>query len=372
MQDARITKLAEILVHFSCKVQEGEKVWIDLKGADSMLGEALAKEVFKAGGLPLIRVTDNKIQRQLLLGYTKEQLDWLGKEDAALMAQCACYIGVRGGDNAFEFSDVPDSQNKLYNHSYGHFVHELVRIPKTRWVVLRYPTPGMAQLAGMSTQAFEDYYFDVCTMDYGKMDRAMDALKARMEKADKVRITGKNTDLTFSIKGQPAIKCAGHLNIPDGEIYTSPIKDSVEGVLSYNTPSLYQGLTHENISFTFEKGKIVKATGSREALLNQILDSDEGARYIGEFAIGVNPYITTPMKDTLFDEKIAGSFHFTPGMSYDDAPNGNKSVVHWDLVMIQTPEYGGGDMYFDGELIRRDGRFVPEDLQCLNPEALKD
>ncbi len=371
MKDPRINKLADVLVNFSCKVQSGEKVWIDLKGIDNLLGEALADAVFAAGGLPYIRVTDNKIQRRLMMGYTKEQLDWLGETDAALMAQCACYIGVRGGDNAFELSDIPQEQNKLYNATYGHLVHDQVRVPRTRWVVLRYPSPGMAQMAQMSTAAFEDYYFDVCTLDYAKMDQAMDALKQRMEHTDKVRITGQGTDLRFSIKGQPAIKCAGALNIPDGEIFTAPLKHSVEGTLAYNTPSLYQGVRHENIRFTFENGKIVKATGSREDLLNQILDSDEGARYIGEFAIGVNPYITAPMLDTLFDEKIAGSFHFTPGRCYDNAYNGNASTIHWDLVCIQTPEYGGGEMWFDEVLIRKDGRFVPEDLQPLNPEHLK-
>jgi aminopeptidase len=229
----------------------------------------------------------------------------------------------------------------------------------------------MAQLAGMSTRAFEDYYFNVCTMDYARMSLAMDPLVERMQACDRVRLTGPGTSLSFSIKGQQAIKCAGELNIPDGEVFTAPVRDSAEGTLRYNTPSLFQGQTHENIAFTFKKGKIVKATGSREALLNEILDSDEGARFIGEFAIGVNPFITSPMKDTLFDEKIAGSFHFTPGRCYEEAPNGNDSVIHWDLVMIQTPEYGGGDMYFDDELIRRDGLFMPADLQGLNPEALK-
>lgn len=371
MTDPRIKKLSDVLVNFSCKVQPGEKVWIDLKGADHALGEALADAVFEAGGLPIIKLTDNRIQRRLMLGYTEPQLVWLGQEDAALMAQCAAYIGVRGGENAFELSDVPESQNSLYNRTYGKMVHDEIRVPKTRWVVLRYPTPGMAQLAGMSTQAFEDYYFNVCTMDYAGMSLAMDPLVKRMQRTDRVHITGLGTDLRFSIKGQTAIKCAGELNIPDGEVFTAPVRDSIEGTLRYNTPSLYQGLTHEDIAFTFEKGKIVRATGSREQLLNQILDSDEGARYIGEFAIGVNPYITKPMKDTLFDEKIAGSFHFTPGRCYGEAPNGNDSVIHWDLVMIQTPEYGGGEMYFDEELIRKDGLFVPQDLQGLNPEALK-
>ena len=242
---------------------------------------------------------------------------------------------------------------------------------KTKWVVLRYPNPAMAQNAGTSTEAFEKFYFDVCTLDYSKMDRAMDALRARMERADKVRLTGKGTDLTFSIKGIPAIKCAGHMNIPDGEVYTAPVKDSVNGVITYNAPTLENGIRHENVRLVFKDGKIVGATSSDTAALNAVLDTDEGARYVGEFAIGVNPYVTKPMLDILFDEKISGSIHFTPGCSYDDAFNGNKSSVHWDMVLIQTPEWGGGEIYFDGELIRKDGLFVPDDLKCLNPEALK-
>ena len=185
-----------------------------------------------------------------------------------------------------------------------------------------------------------------------------------------MRLTGKGTDLTFSIKGIPAIKCAGHMNIPDGEVYTAPVKDSVNGVITYNAPTLENGIRHEKVRLVFKDGKIIEATSSDTAALNAVLDTDEGARYVGEFAIGVNPYVTKPMLDILFDEKISGSVHFTPGCSYDDAFNGNKSSVHWDMVLIQTPEWGGGEIWFDGELIRRDGLFVTDDLKCLNPDAL--
>ncbi|MGI6695022.1 MAG: aminopeptidase [Christensenellales bacterium] len=371
MRDPRVEKLAQTLVRYSCKVKPREKVWIDLSDTGPEIGEALAQEVFLSGGLPIIRLQDTRILRRLQMGYTEEHLSFLGREDAGLMAQCACYIGVRGGFNAFENADVPEEQKRLYSRTYARMVHAEIRVPQTRWVVLRYPTPGMAQMAKMSTAAFEDYFFEVCTMNYARMSKAMDALVALMDKTDRVRLTGQGTDLRFSIRGIPAIKCAGELNIPDGEVFTAPVRDSVEGTIVFNTPSLYQGVTHEGITFTFEKGRIVQATGSDTKLLNQILDSDEGARYIGEFAIGVNPYITTPMQDTLFDEKIAGSFHFTPGRCYAEAPNGNDSVIHWDLVMIQTPEYGGGEMYFDDVLIRRDGLFVLEELKPLNPENLK-
>lgn len=291
--------------------------------------------------------------------------------DSAVMAGMDAYIGVRGGSNSSELSDVPSERMNEYMAHYWQPVHGNIRVPKTKWVILRYPSPSMAQMADMSTEAFEDFFFNVCCLDYSRMDRAMDALVALMERTDRVRIVSPGTDLSFSTKGLPAVKCAGKLNIPDGEVFTAPVRDSVNGVIAYNTPSLENGFTYTDIRFVFRDGKIVEATANDTARINKQLDIDEGARYVGEFAIGVNPYITFPMKDTLFDEKIAGSFHFTPGSCYDECDNGNKSSQHWDLVLIQTPEYGGGEMYFDDVLVRKDGRFVLSELECLNPENLK-
>ncbi|MEW8976720.1 MAG: aminopeptidase, partial [Exiguobacterium sp.] len=238
-------------------------------------------------------------------------------------------------------------------------------------VVLRFPTASMAQLANQSTEAFEDFYFDVCTLDYEKMGQAMEPLVDLMNRTDRVRLVGPGTDLSFSIKDIPAIKCAGNANIPDGEVFTAPVKDSVNGVISYNTPSPYQGFTFENVKLTFKDGKIIEATANDTDRINQVFDTDAGSRFVGEFAIGVNPFIQHPMKDILFDEKIDGSFHFTPGQAYEEAYNGNDSSVHWDLVNIQRPDYGGGEIWFDDVLIRKDGRFVLPELEVLNPENLK-
>ena len=285
------------------------------------------------------------------------------------MKQMDAYIAIRAGNNSAELSDVSEDNIKLAG-VLSRVVTDY-RVNKTKWVILRYPNNSMAQLANMSLEAFEDFYFNVCTLDYSKMSRAMDSLKALMDKTDKVRLVAQNTDLTFSIKGIPAIKCDGERNIPDGEVYTAPVRDSINGKISYNTPSEYQGFKYENISFEIENGKIVKATANNEERINNLLDTDEGARYFGEFAIGVNPFVLEPMLDILFDEKIAGSFHLTPGMAYEDANNGNKSAIHWDLVMIQRPEYGGGEIWFDDKLIRKDGMFVIDELKCLNPENLK-
>jgi aminopeptidase len=245
------------------------------------------------------------------------------------------------------------------------------RVNKTRWVVLRWPTPSMAQAAGMSTEAFENFYFDVCTMDYNKMANAMMPLHRRMLKADRVHLKSPGTDLSFSIKGIGAKTCEGKLNIPDGEVFSAPVKDSVNGTIQFNTPTIYAGTKFENVRLRFENGKVVEATSNNTKRLNEILDTDAGARYVGEFAIGFNPYIQNPMCDILFDEKIAGSLHFTPGQAYEIADNGNRSAVHWDMVLIQRKDWGGGEIWFDNELIRKDGKFLPKDLRPLNPENLK-
>jgi aminopeptidase len=237
--------------------------------------------------------------------------------------------------------------------------------------VLRWPTPSMAQAAGMSTEAFENLYFDVCTMDYARMGRAMAPLEKLMRKTDRVHLKGPGTDLTFSIKGIGAKMCKGDRNIPDGEVFSCPVKTSVNGSIQFNTPTLYSGTKFENVRLELNDGKIVKAAANNNKRLNEILDTDPGARYIGEFSLGFNPYILNPMCDILFDEKIAGSLHFTPGQAYEECNNGNRSAVHWDMVLIQRPEWGGGEVWFDGKLIRKDGIFQTKELGGLNPQNLK-
>ena len=370
--DERIKVLAHNLVNYSMEVKAGEKVYIEHYGpATQDLARQIVKEVYKVGGVPFVRYTDTRLLREVLLNCSQEQMALMGKHDAAIMSEMDCYVGIRGNDNASELSDVPAEKMNIFETYYMTPVHHKVRVPKTKWVVLRYPNNSMAQLANTSLEDFEDFYFRVCNLDYAKMGAAMQKLKDYMERTDRVRIVGPGTDLSFSIKNIPAVSCDGKCNIPDGEVYTAPVRESVNGVLTYNTPAVFQGFTYENICFRFENGKIVEATANDTERINSVLDIDEGARYIGEFSLGVNPYILKPMKDTLFDEKIMGSFHFTPGNCYEEeAPNGNHSAIHWDLVCIQTPEYGGGEIYFDDVLIRKDGRFVVKELECLNPENL--
>ena len=368
--DSRLQKLSNVLTSYSCDLKTGEKVLIDYEGECCRpLVRQLIKDAYVLGARPYVNHRDGVILREILLGATEEQIAFLNDYQLFQMQGMDAYIAVRAGENVSELADVPSEKLNMYYRLTSPTLD--YRVDKTKWVVLRYPNASMAQLAGQSQEAFEDFYFKVCTLDYKKMSKAMDPLVELMNRTDKVRITGPGTDLSFSIKDIPAVKCDGLRNIPDGEVYTAPVRESMNGVISYNTFSEEQGFTYEKICFEVENGKIVKATANDTKRINELLDTDEGARYFGEFAIGVNPYVLSPMKDTLFDEKICGSFHLTPGKCYEDAYNGNQSAVHWDLVMIQRPEYGGGEIYFDDVLVRKDGLFVLDELKGLNPENLK-
>ena len=371
MADPRHRELAKLLVEYSCEVQEGENVLIETWDVPVEFIDELIRAVYAAGGRPLLDQKYARLVRTLVKGASVESLSVIRDAELYRMKKMDAYIGVRGYSNAKEMSDLSAEQNALMSTEWFQPVHINERVPNTKWVVLRWPTPAMAQLSAMSTEAFEDYYFKVTAgVDYRKMSRAMDPAKAFLDQADQVHIIGPGTDLRFSIKGIGSVKCDGLRNIPDGEVYSCPVRDSVNGTIRYNTPSTYHGFTFQDVELTFKDGKIIKATANDTKRVNEIFDTDEGARYVGEFALGCNPYVTFPMDEILFDEKIAGSFHFTPGNAYDDTDNGNRSAVHWDLVCIQTPEKGGGEIWIDGELIRKDGVFVHPAFEGLNPENL--
>jgi len=371
--DPRTTKLADLLVNYSCGVKRGEKLLVQMSGFDALpLMEEILRIATRKGALVYYNILHDSLKRTFLKTASEDQIKAQKKYPLYLMKDMDCYIGIRGAQNIAELSDVPTQKSAWYAKHHDIPVHMKTRVPKTRWVVLRYPNNSMAQAAGRPLSAFEDFYYDVCTLDYAKMSRAMNALKRVMDKADRVQIKAPGTDLRFSIKGLESVKCDGKLNIPDGECFTAPVRDSIEGTVCFNAGSLLEGVTFGDINLTFHKGKVTKAeSGTETKKLNEVLDRDRGSRYVGEFALGFNPFIHVPMKDILFDEKIAGSFHMALGNAYYECHNGNRSALHWDLVQIQTPKMGGGEIWFDGKLIRKDGRFVPRPLQGLNPENLK-
>ncbi len=372
MSDPRYRRLAELLVNYSTRVGKGEHVLIETFDAPDEIAIELIRATRKAGGHPHVAQRSMRTMRALIESADDAGLATWAEHDLHRMKQMQVYLGIRGSMNVSEYAGIPESQMRKQAKLYAKPVHFEQRVNHTKWCVLRWPTPSMAQLAQMSTEAFENFYFDVCTLDYAKLSHAAEALRSRMSRTDTVRLKGPGeTDLSFSIKGIGVIPCCGDKNIPDGECFTAPVRNSVNGVIAFNAPTIYNGVSFDNIRLEFSAGKVIKATSTtNQDALNSILDTDEGARYVGEFAIGFNPYILKPMKDILFDEKIAGSIHFTPGNAYDDADNGNKSEIHWDMVLIQRPEYGGGTIEFDGQVIRRDGLFVDPDLKALNPDML--
>lgn len=365
--DPRYDKLAGVLTQQSTAVQPGEKVLIEVIDVPVEMTIALTCAVQKAGGLPVVTVKQSPVLRELIRGADVEGLKLIGQLEAERMEQMDAYIGIRASDNTADMSDVPW---QLYQKHWQKPVHLDIRVPDTKWVITRWP----AQKAEMSTEEFEDFFFKVTTLDYSKMETACRPLQTLMEQTDCVRIVGSGTDLSFSMKDIPVVPCTGTYNIPDGECFSAPVRDSVEGTVRFNAPAPYEGTTFSDVEFRFEAGKVVEATaGANSEKLNEILDRDEGARYLGECALGFNPYIEKPIGDILFDEKIAGSFHLALGRAYEEADNGNRSAVHWDHICIQTPEpeYGGGRIYFDDVLIRENGEFVVPELEPLNPENLK-
>lgn len=370
MEDPRIRKFAQYLIHKAVCLKAGEKILIELHGHETALAKALIEEAYKASGQPFFQMYDYVLQGALIEGANEQHMKDIAAYELERMRDMDAYIDIRATENVNVWNRISDTQMALYRKEYWGPIHLQERCTNTRWSVMRYPNDAMAQLAGMSTEEYENFYFKACLLDYEKMGKAMLNLVELMERTDRVHITAPDTDLRFSIKGMPAIADSGHNNLPDGEVYTAPVKDSVNGFIRYSAGSPYDGFVFSDIRLEFRDGKIVSARANDSERINRIFDTDDGARYIGEFALGVNPVITKPMHDILFDEKICGSFHFTPGNSYDNCDNGNRSAVHWDLVSVQTPAYGGGEIYFDDVLIRKDGRFVPESLQCLNPENL--
>lgn len=366
MKDLRIEQLARNVVTYSVNLQQGEKLLIEVEGHDHLLAKAIVQEAYKVGAYPFVIFTDKDILRTQLIHGSSEQLERLASYDFIRMNDMNAYVLIRADANDSELSGVPSEKIDQYWKIYYHHVHE-PRWAKTKWCILRYPNAAAAQRAKMSTEKFEDLYFSVCNLDYSKLSEQMDILVNLLSRTDKVRIKGKGTDLTMSIKNMPVRKDAGHQNLPDGEVYCVPVKHSINGMITFNTPVNFRGTTFDNIILTFEDGKITDAKANDTTKLLEILEIDAGARYIGEFGIGLNPYIWEPMNDILFDEKIWGSIHLAIGSAAVQCQDSNISSIHWDIVLNQRKEYGGGQIWLDDVLVRENGYFVTKELKGLNP-----
>lgn len=375
MQDPRDERLARTIVRYSLNVQPGERVLLDFRGVATLglLRETIA-EVTRAGGVPFPLVGDDSLTGRFLREAVEDQVRSYGAVHEVLMRQMQCYVRVNGTDNPFEMADVPEAAQKWERDHYMRPVHLEYRVKNTKWVVLRYPSHSMAQQARMSRESFAALYHEVCGLDWQRFSRAMDPLKRLMERTKQARLTAKDTDVTFSIEGIGVVKCDGRMNLPDGEVFTAPVRDSVNGVITYNAGALYAGTSWDWIRLTFRDGRIADIEASNDVdKLRKIFATDEGASYMGEFSFGLNPRLHRAIKDALFDEKIYGSFHTALGQCYETTENGNRSAIHWDLVCIQTPDYGGGNVWLDGKLVRENGDWIhPELRDVLSIEALTD
>jgi aminopeptidase len=368
LKDPRLQKLATTIVTYSIDMRPGETVLIQTTVKAKPLVLELVKAIRTHGGDPVVELRDDEIEREIALAATEAGLDRQYRWLDAKLDDVDCLIHIRASESDYVQADVPLELKTALARKMAPLAPK--RLGK-KWVLLNYPTEGGAHKNKMSYEAYSEYVLGVSTVDYARMDAAFRPLRELMERTDRVRLVARGTDLSFSIRGMKAIPCAGQYNIPDGEIFTAPVRDSVNGKITYNAPSPQRGTVFTNVALTFVDGRIVEATADQEPeLLRSIFDTDPGARYVGEFAIGVNPLVTRPVGDTLYDEKIAGSIHFTPGRCYAESPNGNDSAIHWDLVLIMTPAYGGGEIWFDERLIRKDGRFILPELEGLNPENL--
>ena len=362
----RIEKLAKIITNHSIKVKEKDRVLITYQSVEAMpLVKAIVKEVLNNKGMVDTDYQDGDINNYINENLTLDEIDVKTKKLKFEVENYDCFVRICYCNSDYYDKNMNKDMKRKLMESLEPYKE--IRVNERRWVLLNYPSIVDSFKAHMTPEEFYNFSLDTMTVDYDKMYEDTKPLKELMEKTDKVRITGTDTDISFSIKGIPAIICSGEFNIPDGECFTAPVKDSINGVIKYNTPSPYRGKVFHGVTLEFENGKIIKATCDEDdEELNKIFDSDEGARYVGEFSIGTNPMIKYPMGDILFDEKIIGSIHFTPGCCYDEAPNGNSSSIHWDMVLIQREDFGGGNIYFDDVLIRENGLFVIDELKHLN------
>lgn len=372
MLDPRVTQLAEMLCTHSTELGPDDNLLIHASDIPEECVAELMRVAQSTGANVVLRLETGATRRQMMHGMTESNAKLIAEIELHEMKHMTAYIALRGSHNVSDMSDLPGETSKMWQKLYATPVVFGQRVPHTKWAALRWPSPSMAQMANMPTSLFEDFYFKVCTLDYKKMEQAAKPLVELMNKTDRVKLIGPGTDLSFSIKDIGSVSCHGKRNIPDGECFSCPVKESVNGTVQYNTISLYQGKDFKDIRFEVKNGKIVDASaGAMTEELNNILDTDKGGRYFGEWSLGYNPHVLHPMRDTLFDEKIAGSFHLTPGNAYTGpGGNGNVSSIHWDIVNIQRPEYGGGEVWFDDVLIRKDGIFILPELAGLNPDQL--
>lgn len=354
-RDPRIEKLADILVNYSTRVQKGDHVLI----RSAPLARPLVEEVYRLavrnGAFPLVRLSFDSLAEIYYQEASDQQLDYLNPISKFEVENAQVIISIHAPENSRTLTASDPAKLRRASIT-NRPVQEHIMKGGVRWVLCNYPTPSLAQDADMSLGAYADFLFAATNIDWRAASDMMHRIKERFDRAEEVRIVGPQTDLRFSIAGRPGIVCDGRYNMPDGEVFYAPVEDSVEGTIYYELPAIYAGREVNGIRLTFKDGRVVDASATHgEELLQQLLNADEGARRLGEFGIGCNYGIKRHTKDILFDEKIGGTVHLALGAAYPESGGTNHSAIHWDMVKDLRH---GGELYLDGELVQKDGRFL--------------
>jgi len=354
-KDPRIEQLADILVNYSTRVKPGDHVLIRSSPLARPLIEAVYRLVVRNGGYPTLQLGFSSLSRIFFEEASEAQLDYLNPIQRFSVEQSNVMIAIDAPENSRELSGIDPVKLQRMSRT-NRPIQEHVMSGKVRWVICNYPTPSLAQDADMSVEDYADFLFGATNIDWRAASARMHRIKERFDAADEVRIVGPDTDITFSIKGRPGVVADGRHNMPDGEVFYAPHEATTRGTISFELPAIYGGREVQGVRLVFQDGKVVEATAAKgEELLHKLLDTDAGARFLGEFGIGCNYGITRYTRDILFDEKIGGSIHLALGRAYPECQGTNQSAIHWDMVKDLRQ---GGRIYLDGELVQEDGRFL--------------
>lgn len=353
MKDQRLAKFADVLLEHSLNIKEGENVVIRAGYLAKPLIDEFYRKTVDKGANTFVHILSDPQRKYFMENATPKQLENANALYEGIYEKADAVLVIEAPENTKHLSNVSPRKNMEYNKAISPV---LKTIMNKRWVLTNYPVEAFAQDADMSLEEYEDFLFDAVLVDYEKMDRDMNKILDIFDTADTVRLVGKDTDLTFSIKGRKGTKCSGQNNVPDGEVYYSPVTNSANGHIYYEFPAIRYGNQVDGVRLEFKDGKIINArSASNEQFLNQMLDTDAGARYLGEFGIGLNYGIKKFIKNILFDEKIGGTIHLAAGNAYEGSGGDNISVLHWDMIKeLRT----NGEIYADGKLVQKNGIYL--------------
>ena len=353
MADLRVKKLAEILVNYSIKIKKGDMIELDFGVDAKELALECFKLILKKGAYPMIHVGVPGFAYTYYKNASKDQLQHFPKLAMIETKMAAGSINIGAYYNTKELTQIDPKKISMRRKATKKISD--ISLKKNNWIICQFPTNSLAQDAEMSLEEMEDFAYNATNLDWKKESKKQDKLKKILDKGKHVRITGEDTDISFSIKGRQGIKCDGHRNMPDGEVFIAPVETTTEGCIKYTYPAIYGGREVSGVYLKFHKGKVIEATAEKgEKFLKEMIKTDKGSCKLGEFGIGVNSGIQQFIKQILFDEKIFGTVHLALGMAYPEGGGRNKSAVHWDMIKDLRR---GGAFYIDGKCIQKNGKF---------------